>query len=199
VDEVAAAWFDGEAAGVAGEPLGCLTVGGTIVRAASAIALGALPTATRASSASVPGVAYSAAAATWSRLSAPVLRAWSSAGRLRNATLVRVIRSALRWSLLETCASHCALDEHPAARQSPSSSASRTICVTRCLMRASCSQSERSSRRRASRRRSRTWSIVPSSVANICSYNSIADPEKRAENVPICSSFRHVTSGRREA
>ena len=56
-----------------------------------------------------------------------VLSAWSSAGRLRSALLVRVICAALRWSLLETCASHCALEEQPAACQSPSSSASRTI------------------------------------------------------------------------
>ena len=61
---------------------------GRCVRAASSIALGALPTATRASSASLAGVAYLAAAATWSRLSAPVLSAWSSAGRLRSALLV---------------------------------------------------------------------------------------------------------------
>ena len=70
------------------------------MRAASAIALGALPTATRASSASLSGVANSAAAATWSSVSAPVLSAWSSAGRLRSALLVRVICAALRWSLL---------------------------------------------------------------------------------------------------
>ena len=85
------------------------------MRAASAIALGGLPTAMRASSASVSGVANSAAAATWSSVSAPVLSAWSSAGRLRSALLVRVIRAAVRWSLLETCASHCALEEQPAA------------------------------------------------------------------------------------
>jgi len=119
-----------------------------------------------------------------------MLRAWSSAGRLRNAVLVRVIRSALRWSLLETCASHCALDEHPAARQSPSSSASRTISVTRCLMRASCSQSERNSHRRASRRRSRAWSTVPSSVANIRSYHTSTEPPKCAEIVPKCSALK---------
>ena len=40
------------------------TTGGTSVRATSAIALGGLPTATRASSASLAGVANSAAAAT---------------------------------------------------------------------------------------------------------------------------------------
>ena len=40
------------------------TLGGTIARAASEIWLGALPTATRASSASVSGVASGAAAAT---------------------------------------------------------------------------------------------------------------------------------------
>ena len=58
-------------------------------------------------------------------------------GQARAArSLVRVMRAAVRWSLLEICASHCALDEHPAACQSPSSSASRTISVTRCLRRA---------------------------------------------------------------
>ncbi len=72
------------------------TVGGTIVRAASAISLGGLPTATRASSASLAGVANSAAAATWSSVNTPVPSAWSSAGRLRSATLVRVIRTAVR-------------------------------------------------------------------------------------------------------
>ena len=84
------------------------------MRAARAIALGALPTAMRASSASLAGVANLAAAATWSSVSAPVLRAWSSAGRLRSASLVCVMRVALRWSLLEICASHCALEEQPA-------------------------------------------------------------------------------------
>ncbi|MDP9258802.1 MAG: hypothetical protein M3Q31_19950, partial [Actinomycetota bacterium] len=85
-----------------------MTVGGTIVRAASAMALGGLPTARCASSASLAGVAYSVAAATWSRVSAPVLSAWSSAGRLRSALLVRVMRAAVRWSLLQICASHWA-------------------------------------------------------------------------------------------
>ena len=67
-----------------------------MARAANAISLGALPTATRASSASVPGVANSAAAATWSSVSAPVLSEWSSAGSLRSASLVLVMRLALR-------------------------------------------------------------------------------------------------------
>ena len=49
------------------------TAGGTSVRAASAIALGALPTATRAISASLAGVANWAAAATWSSVNAPAL------------------------------------------------------------------------------------------------------------------------------
>ena len=72
------------------------TTGGASVRATSPIALGGLPTATRASSASLSGVANSAAAATWSSVNAPVLSAWSSAGKLRSATLVFVIRTALR-------------------------------------------------------------------------------------------------------
>ena len=72
------------------------TLGGASVRAVNAIALGGLPTATRASSPSLSGVANSAAAATWSSVNAPVLSAWSSAGRLRSASLVRVIRTAVR-------------------------------------------------------------------------------------------------------
>ena len=47
------------------------------------------------------------------------------------------MRAAVRWSLLEICASHCALEEHPAACQSPRSSAARTISVSRCVRRAS--------------------------------------------------------------
>ena len=46
-----------------------------MVRAASEMAPGALPIAMRASSASLAGVANSAAAATWSSVSAPVLMA----------------------------------------------------------------------------------------------------------------------------
>ena len=43
-----------------------------------------------------------------------MLSAWSSAGRSRSASLVCVMRLAVRWSLLEICASHCALEEQPA-------------------------------------------------------------------------------------
>ena len=146
----------------------------------------------RANSASLAGVANWAAAATWSSVRLPVLRAWSSAGSWRSASPVRVMRTAVRWSLLEICASHCALEEHPAACQSPSSSASRTICVTRCLMRASCTQSERNSQRRASRRRSRAWSTAPSSVANIRSILPAPSPDECAETVPKCSAFRDL-------
>jgi hypothetical protein len=65
------------------------------VRAANPIALGGFPTATRANSPSLAGVANSTAAATWSSVSAPVLSAWSSAGRLRSAALAFVIRTAV--------------------------------------------------------------------------------------------------------
>ena len=69
------------------------------MRAASAISLGALPIAMRAISASVSGVACLAAAAAWSSVRAPVLIARSIAGSTRSASPVRVMRSAVRWSL----------------------------------------------------------------------------------------------------
>ncbi len=144
------------------------TTGGTILRAASAISLGGLPIASRASRASLSAVANSAAAATWSSVNEPTPSARSSAGSSRSAALVRVIRTAVRWSLREICANHCALEEHPAAAQSPSSSASRTISVTRCASRACCAQSDTSSARRASRRpSSASGAPVSISAANM--------------------------------
>ena len=69
----------------------------------------------------MPGVANSAAQPPGLAFSAPVSSASSSAGKLRKALLVFATRAALRYSLLEP-AQPRALEEHPAACQSCSSS-----------------------------------------------------------------------------
>ncbi len=72
------------------------TSGGLMTRARRSISRGALPTAMRASSASVSGVASSAAATVWSSVNSPAPSASSSAGRLRSASLARTMRCAVR-------------------------------------------------------------------------------------------------------
>ena len=97
------------------------TTGGASVRAASAIALGGLPTATRASSRiTLRRRELRSRRNLIERQRTRAQRVVERRQTAASATLVCVIRTAVRWSLLETCASHCALDEQPAARQSPS-------------------------------------------------------------------------------
>ena len=83
------------------------------------------------------GVANSAAAATWSSDNAPASAA-SSAGRLRSAPPVTVMRTAERWSLPESCASHARSTSTPRHanhhRRRPRARA-RDPCLDPCLLR----------------------------------------------------------------
>ena len=120
-------------------------------RRATAIALGGLPTATRANSAITLRASRTPQPPRPDRASTRRAQRMVERRQTPKRRTVSVIRTAVRWSLLEICASHCALDEYPAACQSPRSSAARTSSVKRCLIRASCAHNDRISPRHASR------------------------------------------------